>query len=197
MASALPREGRRHCHVGDCAPVMMRDNRGTPQRYQLAPTLTEGRRSHVPAANGYDGSRQPPWAAHSVVLGIGVGQDSHRHAPATCPRCGRTLREPTAWSSAWRCDWHGEVHPLLPAFSPSRDGLDGLLRRFRPGAAGVPAWLPWPLPVGWLVTGSPALAMSAPASAPARWRCPVRTRSAARRTWWSWPRSRASASARH
>ena len=102
---------------------------------------------------GYDGTRQPPWAAHSVALGIGVGQDSHRHAPATCPRCGRTLQQPTAWSSAWRCDWHGEVHPLLPAFSPSRDGLDGLLRRFRPGTAGVPAWLPWPLPVGWLVTG--------------------------------------------
>ena len=57
------------------------------------------------------------------------------------------------WSSAWRCDWHGEVHPLLPAFSPSRDGLDGLLRRFRPGTAGVPAWLPWPLPAGWLVAG--------------------------------------------
>ena len=55
-----------------------------------------------------------------------MGQDSHRHAPAACPRCGRTLREPTVWSSAWRCDWHGEVHPLLPAFSPSRDGLDGV-----------------------------------------------------------------------
>ena len=52
------------------------------------------------------------------------------------------------WSSAWRCDWHGEVYPLLPAFSPSQDGLDGLLR-----TAGVPVWLPWPLPVGWLVTG--------------------------------------------
>ena len=38
--------------------------------------------------------------------------------------------------------------PLLPAFSPSRDGLDGLLR-----TAGVPVWLPWPLPAGWLVTG--------------------------------------------
>jgi hypothetical protein len=52
------------------------------------------------------------------------------------------------WSSAWRCDRHGEVYPLRPAFSPSREGLKGLLR-----TAGVPAWLPWPLPVGWLVTG--------------------------------------------
>ena len=65
-------------------------------------------------------------------MGTGVGQDSHRHAPAACPRCGRPLQEPTAWSSAWRCDWHGEVQPLLPAFSPSKG---------RPGraAAHVPA----------------------------------------------------------
>jgi hypothetical protein len=96
-----------------------------------------------------------------------MGQDSRRHGPsgraAACPRCGRPLHEPTAWSSAWRCDWHGEVHPLLPAFSPSRDGLDGLLRILRlgpghrdtagPEQAGVPAWLPWPLPAGWLVAG--------------------------------------------
>src|SRR5260370_1069376 len=85
--------------------------------------------------------------------GVNVGQESHRHAPAACPRCGRTLHEPTAWSSAWRCDWHGEVHPLLPAFSPSQDGLDGLLRIYRPDTAGVPVWLPWPLPAGWLVAG--------------------------------------------
>jgi hypothetical protein len=40
------------------------------------------------------------------------------------------------------------VHPLLPAFSPSNGGLDGLLR-----TAQVPVWLPWPLPQGWLVAG--------------------------------------------
>jgi hypothetical protein len=77
-----------------------------------------------------------------------VGQDSHRRSSAACPRCGRPLKEPTAWSSAWRCDLHGEVHPLFPAYSPSRDGLDGLLR-----TDGVPVWLPWPLPAGWLVAG--------------------------------------------
>jgi hypothetical protein len=112
-----------------------------------------------------------------------MSQDSRRHGAAVCPRCGRPLHEPTAWSSAWRCDWHGEVHPLLPAFSPSRDGLDGMLRMLRlgtespgpvlrdtvlsgpaplgaviPGAVpsglgGVPAWLPWPLPASWLVAG--------------------------------------------
>ena len=66
----------------------------------------------------------------------------------TCPRCGGPVHEPSAWSSAWQCDAHGEVHPLRMAYSPSADGLGGLLR----GVA-VPVWLPWPLPRGWLVTG--------------------------------------------
>lgn len=73
-----------------------------------------------------------------------MGQDKK----AMCPRCGRPLLQPNAWSSAWRCDLHGEVHPLLPALSPSNNGLDGLLRTAR-----VPVWLPWPLPQGWLVSG--------------------------------------------
>src|SRR5439155_254641 len=30
---------------------------------------------------------------------------------------------------------------------------DGLLHMYRPGTAGVPVWLPWPLPLGWLVAG--------------------------------------------
>ena len=66
----------------------------------------------------------------------------------TCPRCGGPLHEPSAWSSAWQCNLHGQVQPLQPAFSPSREGLDGVLR-----SATVPVWLPWPLPPGWLVTG--------------------------------------------
>jgi hypothetical protein len=40
------------------------------------------------------------------------------------------------------------VQPLRPTLSPTRAGLDGLLRDAR-----VPVWLPWPLPPGWLVTG--------------------------------------------
>jgi hypothetical protein len=69
-------------------------------------------------------------------------------APPSCPRCGATLRAPSVWSSAWHCDLHGEVDPLGAVHSPSRDGLEGLLR-----ITGVPLWLPWPLPAGWLVTG--------------------------------------------
>jgi hypothetical protein len=58
------------------------------------------------------------------------------------------VQEPTVWSSAWQCDVHGEVYPVRSAYRPSRDGLAGLLR-----TAEVPVLVPWPLPVGWLVTG--------------------------------------------
>jgi hypothetical protein len=67
---------------------------------------------------------------------------------AVCPRCGRQVHAPTAWSSAWRCDLHGEIYPLFPARRPSKDALDSLLKTAR-----VPVWLPWPLPQGWLVCG--------------------------------------------
>lgn len=67
---------------------------------------------------------------------------------AVCPRCGEPVHAPTAWSSAWRCDRHGEIQPLSPARQPSKDGLDGLVRQ-----AEIPVWLLWPLPQGWLVTG--------------------------------------------
>lgn len=70
-----------------------------------------------------------------------------RGAP-TCPRCGGPVREPSAWSSAWQCDLHGQVDPLGAVYSPSREGLEGLLR-----TPGVPVWIPWPLPTGWLVSG--------------------------------------------
>jgi hypothetical protein len=66
----------------------------------------------------------------------------------SCPRCDGPVREPSAWSSAWQCDLHGEVYPLRAMHSPSADGLDGVLRD-----AQVPVWLPWPLPPGWLLTG--------------------------------------------
>ena len=40
------------------------------------------------------------------------------------------------------------MQPLRPAYSPTREGLTGVLH-----SAAVPVWLPWPLPSGWLVTG--------------------------------------------
>jgi hypothetical protein len=67
---------------------------------------------------------------------------------AVCPRCGGPVHAPTAWSSAWRCDLHGEIQPLSPARQPNKDGLGVLLKNAR-----VPVLLLWPLPPGWLVTG--------------------------------------------
>lgn len=67
----------------------------------------------------------------------------------TCPRCGGPLHAPGLWSSTWRCDLHGEVAPLYPAGRPSADSLGATVQSAR-----VPVWIPWPLPYGWLVTGS-------------------------------------------
>lgn len=67
---------------------------------------------------------------------------------AVCPRCGDEARAPTVWSSAWRCDLHGEIDPLRLASKPSPEALAGLVK-----TASVPVWVPWPLPHGWLVTG--------------------------------------------
>ena len=66
----------------------------------------------------------------------------------TCPRCGGPVSEPSPWASGWHCPVHGEVHPFRSPYTPSADGLRGLLRGAR-----VPVWLPCPLPAGWLVTG--------------------------------------------
>jgi hypothetical protein len=65
-----------------------------------------------------------------------------------CPRCGGPLSEPSPWASGWRCNQHGEVAPLWPAYRPAQQGLAGLLHQ-----PGVPVLLPWPLPGSWLVTG--------------------------------------------
>jgi uncharacterized protein DUF6758 len=65
-----------------------------------------------------------------------------------CPRCQGALREPSAGDSAWQCDLHGAVQPLRMTRTPSPGGLQALLK-----AAKVPVWLPWPIPLGWLVTG--------------------------------------------
>jgi hypothetical protein len=67
---------------------------------------------------------------------------------AVCPRCRGAVHAPTPWSSAWRCDLHGEIYPLAAARLPTIDGLRVLVKQAR-----VPVWLPWPLPAGWLVTG--------------------------------------------
>jgi hypothetical protein len=51
-------------------------------------------------------------------------------------------------SSSWECSLHGAVQPLQPPVQPCVDAVEAVVRR-----SDVPAWLPWPLPVGWVVTG--------------------------------------------
>lgn len=68
--------------------------------------------------------------------------------PPTCPRCRLVLRAPGLWSSAWTCAEHGPVAPVHPVVQPSSEVLHAAAR-----TSGVPVWLPWPLPRGWLVTG--------------------------------------------
>ena len=65
-----------------------------------------------------------------------------------CPRCQGELSEPSVWHSAWQCARHGAVQPLRPAHVPATEGLHALAK-----VAAVPVWLPWPIPLGWLVTG--------------------------------------------
>ena len=67
-----------------------------------------------------------------------------------CPRCSGRLDAPGLRSSAWVCHEHGEVHPFhRRTLAPTADSVDWLVAR-----SGVPVWLPWPLPAGWLVTGT-------------------------------------------
>ena len=65
-----------------------------------------------------------------------------------CPRCGEVVRAPTVFSSQWRCDDHGDVVPLQPVPTASPATVADVADR-----SGVPVWLVWPLPDGWLVTG--------------------------------------------
>ncbi|MFL6100136.1 MAG: DUF6758 family protein [Actinomycetales bacterium] len=66
----------------------------------------------------------------------------------TCPRCRRNLAAPGLMHSAWACAEHGEVAPLNPARPGTSEQIARIAERSK-----VPVWLPWPLPVGWLVTG--------------------------------------------
>jgi hypothetical protein len=43
---------------------------------------------------------------------------------------------------------HGEIDPVALARRPTNEGLRAVVRQ-----AKVPVLLPWPLPIGWLVTG--------------------------------------------
>ena len=66
----------------------------------------------------------------------------------TCPRCLSSVKPPGLWSSSWRCEQHGDVHPFHTVAAASEAALVHLAE-----AAEVPLWVPRPLPVGWVVSG--------------------------------------------
>jgi hypothetical protein len=68
--------------------------------------------------------------------------------PPTCPRCAQPVRAPDLWSSAWRCDRHGEVLPFHLGRPISPDGLSAVVQGSK-----APFWVPHPIMPGWVVTG--------------------------------------------
>ncbi len=69
----------------------------------------------------------------------------------SCPRCGGRLRPPGLAHSKWLCDQDGVVAPLYTARHVNPEVMAvAVARATRQGA---PLWCPWPLPVGWMVTG--------------------------------------------
>ncbi|MBI1376674.1 MAG: hypothetical protein GC157_04215 [Frankiales bacterium] len=64
-----------------------------------------------------------------------------------CVRCRGPLRTPEV-AGDWTCADHGPVVPLHPALPAESYHLADAA-----GSSGVPLWLPWPMPVGWSVSG--------------------------------------------
>jgi hypothetical protein len=58
------------------------------------------------------------------------------------------VRAPGWWSDRWTCTLHGEIAPLQASLPPTAEALQFVAAR-----SSVPVWVPWPLPVGWLLSG--------------------------------------------
>lgn len=65
--------------------------------------------------------------------------------PPECPRCSLPV---ALQGRRWSCHAHGEVPPLWRPAEASYDDLADHLR----SSPGFPTYLPWPLPLGWVVT---------------------------------------------
>ena len=52
-------------------------------------------------------------------------------------------------SSDWRCDRHGAVAPLHSVLSLTPELIGQVAQQ-----SGVPVWVLWPLPAGWMLTGA-------------------------------------------
>lgn len=66
-----------------------------------------------------------------------------------CPKCAGPLHAPGLFSSQWQCEVHGPVAPLHAPGPPSSRAVLAVA-----SASGVPVWVPWPLPTGWVLAGT-------------------------------------------
>lgn len=92
-----------------------------------------------------------PWPARPTAGVDSLSWPMHRpgmKVPPTCPRCAQPVRAPDLWSSAWRCDRHGEVLPFHLGRPISPDGLSAVVQGSK-----APFWVPHPIMPGWVVTG--------------------------------------------
>ena len=64
-----------------------------------------------------------------------------------CVRCRGSLQTPEV-DGHWTCGDHGRVVPLHPAVPAEPYHLADAA-----SSSGVPVWLPWPMPLGWSVSG--------------------------------------------
>lgn len=70
-----------------------------------------------------------------------------------CPRCQAPVRPPAAPDAEWRC---AECGPVTPLHLPPQIGPEVMAAAVSEVARHperVPLWCPWPLPLGWTVTG--------------------------------------------
>ena len=75
------------------------------------------------------------------------GESRAANDGAVCPRCTLEVMSSPGKSHSWTCPHHGDIDPLLPAAAFAPQTMAQLF------GGRVPAWLPWPLPTGWSVSG--------------------------------------------
>ena len=69
----------------------------------------------------------------------------------SCPRCGGLVKPPGLTHSEWLCHTCGVVPPLHTARQVNAEVVSAVVRQA--AEAELPVWCPWPLPVGWVVSG--------------------------------------------
>ena len=59
------------------------------------------------------------------------------------PALRQAVSAPSAWSSGWRCQWHGVVVPAVPAYRPGAGRAEGAAARRRDAGLGAVAAAGW------------------------------------------------------